>query len=192
MPSTNFSHCTRNRSNQYQCAGCKNIENMIRAKANRSDWGSNTKISSPVHDSFKQLDLCAKKRIGCQVIRRILLLDQVTVHEARCLLREDQMTVHASVLLTIVGRLIISIQDFKLVGLAYAENDPTAHFRLCLQPEHRMVVEQVKSWLVHCQEAHHQCLALKWSDSDNPTYLIHTIPRKPLRLVHLTDGRLVK
>ena len=186
---------------QYECDGCRKIEALFRKRP------KNSRHTVQTHNSFQQLEGCAKKGcIVCRVCRQALWLCQITGQEARGFQSASQ---HNGVWATLLPTLESGIPGQTILEIRFGNHSPSLKttatvsckkendlglVNLCVEPTDETVLKEVRRWLDDCHEKHSQCSSLGWS-KQNPSYLVHIRKRSQqleLKLKDISQGELVR
>ncbi|KAK3948091.1 heterokaryon incompatibility protein-domain-containing protein [Pseudoneurospora amorphoporcata] len=187
-----------NEHGQLQCRGCDQITYLLRwAEAERRKDPSH-KGTSPkriIHNSYIELDMCARisNCDACQVVRRALLLDQITGRDAERLRDMDkQWPVHValdirpggeSLLVTIEkpsgillfsATVVLSQKPCLAVGKKTKGPSPAS----MLRPN----FEELRQVVTNCHE-NHQCSSRYRWNSRNPSWLLKILPDGKVQVI---------
>ena len=186
-----------NKYGQRECRGCSRIATLLRQKKNReqTDPSFNESLVCRIHSSYEELDGCAKFCIGCQVIRRAFLLNQITVREAESLRklqgqirarlpsRQEQDAARSREEMILVVSIGNSAPHPRTAKISCVQGDYMSSLALAKDPLSQTVFSQIEEWLSNCRKNHEQCANLTWNNH-NPSNLIQILgDSDELRLV---------
>ncbi len=186
-----FCKLVKNSDQQYECRGCKLIEGLFRKR--REDERRKPRFSDRLtikfHANFQELAGCAEKGcVTCQVLERALSLRQITRQEADELRTASaQDLVWASLPSTqgtdkndlLVGKFLeVGVGKKKTAVVSYSdsERNEMGFANLGTDPMGKTVLDEARKWLRDCHEGHTICKNLRWSEKDNPSYLVYIKP----------------
>ncbi len=187
--SPSFSKTEKNFDGLDQCAGCRNVEILIRRNIDQGKNGLEKVLAVVLHNSFYELDKCSRKCQICRVFRQALVLEQVTFDGVKELsdttgevkVRWNEVT---SAGRTPSAALKIEIKDYGgNPGVVTCNSKNTVgHLALVPNALDPTVIAQAKDWLYTCLKSHTgQCDNLKWS-SENPQLLVEILSPDLVRL----------
>ena len=197
---TSPSFCKTERNGDYlnQCAGCDNIDKLIR---HNIECGKNGLAKVPtviLHNNFDELDTCAHKCEICRVFRQALILEEVTFDgvkqlqdvPGRVIVRWGETTATNGAL-----KLFLNIEfegQSRRPGVVNCDSrNGIGHLALCSDGLDSAVIEQAKQWLDTCLKTHTgRCDNLKWS-SEKPRLLVEILSSTFVRLCEKQEGEYV-
>ena len=181
-----------------QCAGCNNVEILIRRNGERGMNGVNIVSNVLLHNSFDELDRCAQRCQICRVFRQALVLEQVTFDQVKDLQHtpgqvvvrwqergQDSRNSNANLTVEIGGH-----GALKGVVNCNVRND-IEHLALGRDASNPAVIEQAKQWLNTCLKSHvGQCDNLKFSN-EMPDLVVEILSESDIRLCEKQEGEYV-
>ncbi|KAF2820713.1 HET-domain-containing protein [Ophiobolus disseminans] len=176
-----------------QCAGCDNVDTLLR----RSLGGQKDGLGVVLHNSFAELNKCAHKCQICRVFRQSLVLEEVTfdgVHEVQqtqgaVMVRWKQTTAANGAHRTFLNVEIRGQPGHA--GMVNCSSHKVGHLALRSNGLDTAVIQQAKGWLDTCIENHvGECGNLRWS-SENPRLLIEVKSPAMVRLCEHHQGKYV-
>ena len=181
-----------------QCMGCKNVNVLIRRNIEKQDIGTKRQLETVLHDSFNELDGCARKCQICRVFRQALYLQEVTFEGADNLQKASgKVIVRWSEATSGNGKphgyLEVSVKSVpEHTGVVHC-NKQSDISHLALHPDgyNSAVIEQAKKWLHICRTTHvGQCDNLKYS-SETPRLLIEILSDRQIQLCKRPEAEYV-
>lgn len=172
-----------------QCAGCSNVEKLIRRNIEHQKSGLEKLPNALLHNDFDELDKCARKCEICRVFRQALVLEQVTfdgVNDFQQRLGEVVVRWQESGAAGGTSRVSLNVelngQAVRRGVIHCSSHDDIGHLELASHVD-AVVIEQIQGWLDTCLKSHiGQCDNLRWS-SENPRRLVKILsPTGPLQL----------
>jgi hypothetical protein len=187
--SPSFSKTTKNYDRLDQCAGCYNVDILIRQNLAQQGNGSANYSSAILHNSFNELDQCAHKCQICRVFRQSLVLEEVTfdgIKQVRETSGEVMVRWQKSMTANSTSEfaLLVEIRGAPTrAGVVNCSSQKDIeHLALSSNGLSNSVIEQANKWLQTCRNNHiGQCDNLKWS-SENPRLLIEILSPDLIRL----------
>lgn len=188
-PRSSFSRTEQNYDYLNQCAGCSNIEILIRKNLELRKNDTERVPNAILHNSFEELEQCAKKCEICRVFRQSLVLEEVTYERVKELQKsQGTVVVNWQEEITNNGnrKLFLKVEikgQSRRAGVVNcsAQND-VGHLELQSDSLHPVVIEQARAWLDNCRRNHvGQCDNLKWS-SETPRFLIEILSPDTIKL----------
>ncbi|MCJ1330906.1 hypothetical protein MMC10_007593 [Thelotrema lepadinum] len=178
-----------NRDGQQECEGCRDIRILLRRRKNlemsRPSWEVGP-FQCRVHWTYRELDKCATRCVGCQYLRRAFLLNEVTTESGMALRdteRDNEVwaklpplggKAQNGTILEVGIRDLLSTKLRKSAQISCLELDSSPSYSFPVDPLHHRLIEQIKRWLRQCHDTHNQCARLGWSRK-NPTNLLHIL-----------------
>lgn len=181
-----------------QCAGCNNVEILIRRNSEQQKNGLQKVPSGILHNSFDELDKCARKCEICRVFRQALVLEEVTFDGVKELQNTPgEVMVHWEETTAADGKpkVFLNVELKGQLGRAGVVNcnsqNDIGHLALFSDGIDSAVIEQAKGWLDTCVNTHvGQCDNLRWS-SENPRLLVEILSATSVRLCENQEGEYV-
>jgi hypothetical protein len=172
-----------------QCVGCNKVEALMQWNIEKRRNGEERTPSTLVHNSFNELEYCAKKCQICRVFRQSLLLEAVTFDEMNHIRKtEGKVTVHWEETTDTDGKpgvfLRVKVEDApEFTGTVDCNSrNEVPHLALRSNGRDSAVIEQAKEWLNICRKTHiGLCDNLKFN-SDNPLLLIKILSSDTIQL----------
>lgn len=208
VPSPQPQDLTRVKTNEHgqlQCRGCDQITYLLRWAEAEKRKDPNHKGTSPkriIHNSYIELDMCARMSNcdACQVVRRALLLDQITGRDAERLRdMENQSPVQValdvrpgcdSLLVTIetesgvpLFSATVVLSQKPCLAVGKKTKGPSTPSRL------RPNFEELRKVVNNCHN-NHQCSSRYRWNSRNPSWLLQILADGKVRVIPGPD-RLV-
>lgn len=187
-----------NEHGQLQCRGCDQITYLLRwAEAERRKDPNHKGISPKriIHNSYVELDLCARisNCDACQIVRRALLLDQITGRDAERLRHTDnqwpvqvaldirpggdslQVTIEKGSGVPMFSATVVLSQK-PCLAVGKKTKAPSATSRL------RPNFEELRQVVSNCHD-NHQCSSRYRWNSRNPSWLLEILGDGNVRVV---------
>jgi hypothetical protein len=189
MSSSHLTYTDENFDFLQQCMGCNKVEALIQWNIEKRKNGEERTPSTLVHNSFNELEYCARKCQICRVFRQSLLLEAVTFEEVNDIRKtEGKVTVHWKETDETDGKpsifLEVKVEDKpELIGAVNCSSrNEVPHLALHPNGRDSAVIEQAKQWLSICRKTHiGLCDNLKFN-SDNPRLLIEILSSDTIQL----------
>lgn len=193
-----FCKIRRNPDHLNQCAGCDNIDILIRRNLEHRKNGTKRIPVALLHKSFAELEQCAKQCEICRVFRQSFILGEITfddVKELASISGEVKVRWEESTSVNGAPRVVLSTELSGQPGHTGVVNCNISNDigHLALQPNglSPSVMEQAKGWLETCRNNHiGQCDNLRWSN-ENPRLLVEILTPKSVRLCENQEGDYV-
>lgn len=188
----------KNREFLEQCVGCDNVAAFIRWNVAYSKTGEIKLPSTLLHNSFEELEICARRCQICRVFRQALLLEEVTFDDVEEL-RKTRGEVVVSWPETAVrsaksgAHLKIKVEDRpeRTGWINCNSKSEIAHLALRTDARDIAVMEQARDWLNMCLDSHvGDCDNLRFS-RETPKLLIEIFSPDVIRLCENVDDDYV-
>ena len=187
--SPDFSTTEKNFDHLDQCAGCSNVEILIRRNAEQQHNGLAKIPTALLHNSFYELDKCSRKCQLCRVFRQAVVLEQVTFEGVKQLsdttgeiiIRWEEVTGPDGTP-KIFLKVEISGQHGRAGVVQCNRRNEVGHVALYPNALNPTVIKQAIGWMETCLRTHiGKCDNLKWS-SENPQLLVEIMSPESVRL----------
>lgn len=180
----NFTTLSVKRDQQQICRGCQDIEGLFEFRRSKPRYAS--AIGCQFHETFNELQTCAKRCYCCRVFLRAYLTRRITSQDVKKLkdlparhqiwakLEEDILEVQIRNSERLHSSARVRCLETNAVGFVN------------LEPQTVGAIKEAKWWFDECHHKHgHSCGNLKWS-GQNPSRLVRIFP--DLKKVQLVDA----